>query len=175
MFAADFQHASYIASLLTERAAQGPTNSTSLLWTRLARHSTLSQLTQLFMPNCAHTLRRMLMEEVEGTCLGNAGFVISVYATKDDSITMGIIEFDTGFANVSVAYSAVCFRTPSGARAYVSYYVTTVAATQQTVSKRSAGCNCQQRYRAGLLCRVKRSSTGAAALISHKSRSGPSV
>ena len=54
--------------------------------------------------------RRMLMEEVEGTCLGNAGFVISVYATKDDSITMGIIEFDTGFANVSVAYSAVCFR-----------------------------------------------------------------
>ena len=55
-------------------------------------------------------VKRQLMEEVEGTSLGNAGFVITVFKVLDENIRLDIIEYDTGFANVIVDYSAICFR-----------------------------------------------------------------
>ncbi|CAM9425410.1 unnamed protein product, partial [Sphacelaria rigidula] len=47
---------------------------------------------------------------VEGTSVGNLGFVITVTEVTDDHITLGTIEFDTGFVNVVAVYRAICFR-----------------------------------------------------------------
>jgi hypothetical protein len=82
----------------------GPREVHHLLWLSLS----LIKLSQRCSPSATH--RRTLIEEVEGTCLGNAGYCISAYNTQDAIINMGIIEYDTGFANVSMEFSAVCFR-----------------------------------------------------------------
>eukprot|EP00752_Nemacystus_decipiens_P002529 g2373.t1 len=63
-----------------------------------------------FGPKFKDTIRRKLIEEVEGTSVGSLGFVITVMSVTDDQIHMGTIEFDTGFANVVVVYRAICFR-----------------------------------------------------------------
>mmetsp|Transcript_4101 Transcript_4101/g.5700 ORF Transcript_4101/g.5700 Transcript_4101/m.5700 type:complete len:180 (-) Transcript_4101:201-740(-) len=61
-------------------------------------------------PKLKETIRRRLIEEVEGQAVGKLGYVITVTELKDDAISAGLIEYDTGFVNFNVHYNAICFR-----------------------------------------------------------------
>ncbi|CAM9833757.1 unnamed protein product [Chrysoparadoxa australica] len=63
-----------------------------------------------FGPQLKETIRRQLIEEVEGTSLGKFGYVVTVYNMPDEDISLGIMEYDTGFVNALVTYKAICFR-----------------------------------------------------------------
>ncbi|CAM9578174.1 unnamed protein product [Phaeothamnion confervicola] len=108
-----------------------------------------------FGPKIKDTVRRHLIEQVEGTSLGKHGFVITVVGLQvgtkrrfsyqffflggaprtrpwpcsqssrifisfpacvwgevqqPEDIQLGVIEYDTGYVNVLVKYSAICFR-----------------------------------------------------------------
>mmetsp|Transcript_3955 Transcript_3955/g.3548 ORF Transcript_3955/g.3548 Transcript_3955/m.3548 type:complete len:176 (-) Transcript_3955:90-617(-) len=52
-------------------------------------------------------VRRKLIEELEGQCLGKYGFVIFILDIDDNDILPGLIENDTGSCNVIVWYTAV--------------------------------------------------------------------
>ncbi|XP_046636195.1 DNA-directed RNA polymerase II subunit RPB7-like [Daphnia pulicaria] len=61
-----------------------------------------------FGPQLMATVRQKLPTEVEGTCVGNYGFVIAV--TTIDSIGAGFILPGRGFVGYPVKYKAIVFR-----------------------------------------------------------------
>ncbi|XP_046445751.1 DNA-directed RNA polymerase II subunit RPB7-like isoform X2 [Daphnia pulex] len=61
-----------------------------------------------FGPQLMATVRQKLSTEVEGTCVGNYGFVIAV--TTIDNIGAGFILPGRGFVGYPVKYKAIVFR-----------------------------------------------------------------
>lgn len=56
------------------------------------------------------TIRRKLIDEVEGTCLSKLGFVVCVTDIDDTDIGKGMVEYETGCASFMVQYGAMLFR-----------------------------------------------------------------
>ncbi|KAJ1531284.1 DNA-directed RNA polymerase II subunit, partial [Cladochytrium tenue] len=63
---------------------------------------------QYFGPRMREWLTRRLYEEVEGTCSGRYGYVISVVEIVD--IGRGVLQTVTGFAEFRVVYKAIVFK-----------------------------------------------------------------
>ena len=61
-----------------------------------------------FGPKLNTTLRAKLLSEVEGTCSGKYGFIISV--TTLDTIGSGYIQPGRGFVLYPIKYKAIVFR-----------------------------------------------------------------
>lgn len=61
-------------------------------------------------PNLMTLVRDRIISEVEGTCLGNLGYVVSIQGINEEDIRPGFIDNDTGSVNVVVWYSAILFR-----------------------------------------------------------------
>jgi len=63
---------------------------------------------RFFGPNLKSTLISKLHNEVEGTCSGRYGFVVTV--TSVDQIGLGRVQEGTGFVCFSVKFKAIVFR-----------------------------------------------------------------
>mmetsp|Transcript_24892 Transcript_24892/g.23877 ORF Transcript_24892/g.23877 Transcript_24892/m.23877 type:complete len:176 (+) Transcript_24892:154-681(+) len=55
-------------------------------------------------------VKKRVIYELEGQCLGKHGYVISILDIDDDEIIPGLIDNDTGAVNVVVYYSAILLR-----------------------------------------------------------------
>jgi DNA-directed RNA polymerase II subunit RPB7 len=55
-------------------------------------------------------VRKKIMDELEGQCIGKFGFVILILDIDDADIVPGLIDNDTGAANVTVWYNAIFLR-----------------------------------------------------------------
>ncbi|CAM9659174.1 unnamed protein product [Ectocarpus fasciculatus] len=55
-------------------------------------------------------VKNKVMDEIEGTCLGKYGYVVSILEIRDDDIQLGLIDNDTGAVNITVWYSAILLR-----------------------------------------------------------------
>lgn len=55
-------------------------------------------------------VRKKIIEETEGQCLGKFGYVIFILDIEDSDIFPGLIDNDTGSANVTVWYNAIFLR-----------------------------------------------------------------
>lgn len=55
-------------------------------------------------------VKKKLIAELEGQCLGKHGYVISVLDIKNENISPGAIDNDTGAVNISVKYSVILLR-----------------------------------------------------------------
>jgi len=69
---------------------------------------TLSLQPKYFGPNLKSTLVHKLHSEVEGTCSGRYGFIITV--TSVEKVGMGKIEEGTGLVKFPVKFKAIVFR-----------------------------------------------------------------
>ncbi len=95
-------------------------SNTSCCWSRgiSARTSTvLSSATRPPAPAARPALilfiatrRRRCIDELEGTCLGKTGYIISITDVKSEDVKPGVIEYDTGYVNFKVSYNAILFR-----------------------------------------------------------------
>ena len=56
------------------------------------------------------TRRRRCIDELEGTCLGKTGYIISITEVRSEDVKPGVIEYDTGYVNFKVSYNAILFR-----------------------------------------------------------------
>ncbi|KAJ1340211.1 hypothetical protein BSLG_005204 [Batrachochytrium salamandrivorans] len=63
---------------------------------------------QFFGPQIKAFLTRRLYEEVEGTCSGQFGYIISVVDIVD--VGKGVLQSNTGFAQFQVLYKAIVFK-----------------------------------------------------------------
>lgn len=63
---------------------------------------------QYFGPQIRQFLERRLYDEVEGTCSGRFGYVISVIEIVD--IGNGVLLSNTGFAEYKIKYKAIVFK-----------------------------------------------------------------
>uniref|UniRef100_A0A7S2Y2T3 DNA-directed RNA polymerase II subunit RPB7 n=1 Tax=Fibrocapsa japonica TaxID=94617 RepID=A0A7S2Y2T3_9STRA len=61
-------------------------------------------------PKIKETIRRRLIEEVEGTCLGKYGYVITVTEVKEEGMKTGVISNEFGEVIFHISYDAICFR-----------------------------------------------------------------
>jgi DNA-directed RNA polymerase II subunit RPB7 len=75
-------------------------------------HISLHRIIQLppkyFGPNLRNTLIEKLHSEVEGTCSGRYGFIVTVTAVEE--IGMGKIQHASGAAQFPVSFKAIVFR-----------------------------------------------------------------
>ena len=55
-------------------------------------------------------VKKKLLDDLEGQCLGKHGYVISILDIADADIIPGLIDNDTGSVNVVVWYSAILLR-----------------------------------------------------------------
>eukprot|EP01038_Epipyxis_sp_PR26KG_P005676 gene5676-7835_t len=55
-------------------------------------------------------LKQRVYEELEGQCLGKHGYVISILDIKDEDVSAGLIDNDTGAVNMTVWYSVILLR-----------------------------------------------------------------
>lgn len=55
-------------------------------------------------------VKQRIFNDLEGQCLGKHGYVISVMDVKNEDITPGMIDNDTGSVNVIVWYSVILLR-----------------------------------------------------------------
>lgn len=55
-------------------------------------------------------VRDRVFYEVEGTCIGKQGYVITILELKDEDVIPGLIDNDSGCVNVTVFYRAILFR-----------------------------------------------------------------
>ena len=55
-------------------------------------------------------VKKKLLDDLEGQCLGKHGYVISILDIADADIIPGLIDNDTGCVNVVVWYSAILLR-----------------------------------------------------------------
>ncbi|KAI9354598.1 RNA polymerase Rpb7 [Zopfochytrium polystomum] len=73
---------------------------------------TLTHIIQLhpqhFGPRMRESLTQRLHEEVEGTCSGRFGYIISVVEVVD--IGRGVLQTTTGFAEFRIIYKAIVFK-----------------------------------------------------------------
>jgi DNA-directed RNA polymerase II subunit RPB7 len=63
---------------------------------------------QYFGPHMRAYLTNRLFQEVEGTCSGRFGYIISVVDILD--IGKGVLQTTTGYAEFHIAYKAVVFK-----------------------------------------------------------------
>ena len=63
---------------------------------------------QFFGPQMRNYLTKRLYEEVEGTCSGRFGYIISVIQIRD--IGSGALQSTTGHAEFKITYQAVVFK-----------------------------------------------------------------
>jgi DNA-directed RNA polymerase II subunit RPB7 len=56
------------------------------------------------------SVKRRVLDELEGQCLGKHGYVISILDIDDSDIIPGFIDIDTGATHVTVWYSAILLR-----------------------------------------------------------------
>lgn len=61
-----------------------------------------------FGPNLLEIVQQKLFDEVEGSCSGKYGFILTV--TTIDHIGNGYIEHNTGFVTYPINYQAIVFR-----------------------------------------------------------------
>jgi len=61
-------------------------------------------------PNLMQEVKLRVYAEMEGTCLGKLGYVVSVVEVNEKDIKPGFVDNDTGCVNVIVWYSAIMFR-----------------------------------------------------------------
>lgn len=61
-------------------------------------------------PSLKANVKRKVWDEIEGTCLGKYGYVISITDIEDKDISLGLIDNDTGAVNITVWYSAFLLR-----------------------------------------------------------------
>ncbi|KAJ3081796.1 DNA-directed RNA polymerase II subunit [Quaeritorhiza haematococci] len=63
---------------------------------------------QYFGPQMRGFLVKRLYEEVEGTCSGRFGYVVSVVEVVD--IGKGVLQHSTGYAEFNIVYKAIVFK-----------------------------------------------------------------
>lgn len=56
------------------------------------------------------SVKRRVLEELEGQCLGKHGYVVSILDIEDADIIPGYIDNDSGAVHVTVWYSAILLR-----------------------------------------------------------------
>uniref|UniRef100_A0A7S2HLJ0 DNA-directed RNA polymerase II subunit RPB7 n=2 Tax=Octactis speculum TaxID=3111310 RepID=A0A7S2HLJ0_9STRA len=62
-------------------------------------------------PKLKQTIRRRLIDEIEGSCINKIGYVVCVTDINDTTdIEAGLIEYETGHTSFMVTYGAVLFR-----------------------------------------------------------------
>ena len=61
-------------------------------------------------PRLKDLVKQRLIDELEGQCLGKLGYIVSIVETRDEDITAGLIDIDTGAVNICVWYSAILLR-----------------------------------------------------------------
>lgn len=61
-------------------------------------------------PSLKEHVRNKVIGELEGQCLGNHGYVISVLEIKNEDIVPGLIDNDSGSVQVTVYYSVILLR-----------------------------------------------------------------
>ncbi|KAI8906683.1 hypothetical protein EDD86DRAFT_209512, partial [Gorgonomyces haynaldii] len=61
-----------------------------------------------FGPKIREFLRKRLHDEVEGTCSGRYGYIITVVEVID--IGRGVLQSNTGFAEYNIKYKAIVFK-----------------------------------------------------------------
>jgi DNA-directed RNA polymerase II subunit RPB7 len=56
------------------------------------------------------TLAQQLQEEMEGTCTGRYGFIVTTMYPKPEHISDGVVDPATGFAHYDIKFSAIICR-----------------------------------------------------------------
>ncbi len=49
-------------------------------------------------------------DELEGSCMGRNGYIITIFEIGDEDLETGLVDMDTGALNISVSYLALLFR-----------------------------------------------------------------
>jgi DNA-directed RNA polymerase subunit E'/Rpb7 len=49
-------------------------------------------------------------DELEGTCIGRNGYIITIFEIGDEDLETGLVDMDNGALNISVSYLALLFR-----------------------------------------------------------------
>ncbi|KAI9204652.1 RNA polymerase Rpb7 [Polychytrium aggregatum] len=71
-------------------------------------HHTIQLHPQHFGPHMRQFLTRRLYEEVEGTCTGRYGYIISVIDVHDYG--KGVLQASSGYAEFDITYKAIVFK-----------------------------------------------------------------
>jgi DNA-directed RNA polymerase II subunit RPB7 len=46
-----------------------------------------------------------IMDELEGTCIGRYGYIISIFEVSEEDIEAGLVDIDTGSLNITGIYN----------------------------------------------------------------------
>jgi DNA-directed RNA polymerase II subunit RPB7 len=81
-----------------------------MVFFRKSMDRTINVHPQYLGPALRHRIRELLIAEVEGLSVDNAGFIITVLQIDEQRMTRGLIDHLTGFVRYNIGFTALMFR-----------------------------------------------------------------